>query len=1009
MVKFLINRPIGVVMTFLALILLGVYSSALLPISLLPNIDIPEITVRVSNPGKPAAEMEKSVTLPLRMQLIQVSGIKDLESESRDGEATIKLSFDYGEDIDMLFVEVNEKVDIAMSDLSRDIPRPRVIKASATDIPVFNVNITYTDTANNTQVRMMELSQLASKVIRKRFEQLPDVALADITGVLTPEILISPNQAKLMALGVTPDQISEAIQQSMVGRGSIRYREGQLVFDVIIEQKVTNPSDIGNISVNSGGRIFKINDLAEVLLKPARMRGAYNFNGQPAICMPIIKSTNARMGDMKESVSELIQNLRKEYPELEFTISHDQTEVLDFTISNLKNSLIAGVILAISVMFLFLGDYRSPVLMGITIPVSLVISMIFFHLTGLSLNIVSLSGLILGVGMMIDNSIIVIDNISQWRMRGNRLDESVIGATNEVVTPLLSSMLTTCAVFVPLIFLSGIAGSMFFDQAIAIAIGLGVSFWVSITLMPTLYYRIHLKGSNKWVERRALIPLEKSYKLGYKYVFGNWKKFIFLVLVLLATLPLLFVKMEKRQMPELTRNEIVANVSWGGNISLEENSLRCNRILSLQKDKMVQSALFIGRQQLILSRGMDMDESDASLYFRIAKGIDIDAFVREIESIVTTEFPGSSLNFNFPESAFDRVFPVSDAGLIVKVGSGKSGMLPPIEQTDSLANSIRTNFPTLAVELVPTQTQIHLKFNNEAVALYEVPITNIHSTLEVAFQNSKIGSLAYEQQVVPIVFGDSVQSIDKILNNSYVKKDGGADIPIRNLVDPKAETVYRSIYGDNSTSYIPIKIFGDSRTLERVHETLMVDDSRSSAFALSYKGDIFRSKKMVWELVGVLLVSILLLYFILAAQFESVWQPLIVLIELPIDIGGALLILWITGGSINLMSLIGVVVMGGIVVNDSILKIDTINRIRRQGGSTLDAIAEGGERRLKSIIMTSLTTILALIPILFGTDLGSELQQPMAVSLIAGMVIGTLVSLYIIPLVYWVVYRNKVA
>lgn len=1006
MVKFLINRPIGVVMTFLALILLGVYSSALLPISLLPSINIPEITVRISNPGKPAAEMEKSITLPLRMQLIQVSGVKDLESESRDGEATVKLKFDYGEDIDMLFVEVNEKVDIAMSDLPRDIPRPRVIKASATDIPVFNINITYTDTSNIGQERMMELGQLASKVIRKRFEQLPDVALADITGVLSPEILITPNQSKLLALGITPEQISQAIQQSMLGRGSIRYSEGQLVFDVIIEQKVTNPSDIGNVSVNTGGRIFKINDLAEVKLKPARVRGTYQFNGQPAICMPIIKSSNARMGDMKQSVSELIKNLKKEYPEINFTISHDQTEVLNFTIDNLKNSLIAGVILAISVMFLFLGDYRSPVLMGVTIPVSLVVSMIFFHLTGLSLNIVSLSGLILGVGMMVDNSIIVIDNITQWRTRGYDLEQSVIGATNEVVTPLLSSMLTTCAVFLPLIFLSGIAGAMFFDQAVAIAIGLGVSFWVSITLMPTLYYRIHLRNSGRWVERRAVIPLEKSYKLGYSYVFNNWKKFIFLVLLLLAILPLLFVKMEKKQMPDLTRNELIANISWGGNISIEENNKRCNSLLSHEKSKITESAFFLGRQQLILSRGMDMDESDASLYFKVSKETNINDFQKEIELFLESKFPESSVNFSFPESAFDRIFPVSDAGLIVNVGSGKTAKLLDIKIIDSLANCIRANFPGISLSLVPTQSQIQLEFNSEAISLYNVPIANIQNKLEVAFQSSKIGTLAFEQQVVPILFGDSIKTIENVISSTFVRTNTNSDIPLRNFVRPQPAITYKSIYGDNSSSYIPIKINGDNKTLENIHSKLINDDVLNPSFSLSYKGEIFRSKKMVWELIGVLLVSILLLYFILAAQFESIWQPLIVLVELPIDIGGALLILWITGGSINLMSLIGIVVMGGIVVNDSILKIDTINRIRKQGGNTLDAIAEGGERRLKSIIMTSLTTILALVPILFGHDLGSELQRSMAITLIAGMTIGTLVSLYIIPLIYWVAYKK---
>lgn len=1009
MVKFLINRPIGVVMTFFALILLGIYSMVLLPVSLLPAINIPEITIRLSNPGMPALEMEKSVTQPLRMQLVQVSGIQDLESESRDGEATIKMSFGYGDDVDLLFVEVSEKVDIAMADMSRDIPRPRIIRASATDIPVFNINIRYADSLSAGSDKMMELSQLASKVIRKRFEQLPEVALADITGVTTPEVLVIPDQSKMVSLGVSADQMAAAISQSMLGRGTIRYREGNLVFDVTIEQKVNNPEDIKNVLVKTDDRIFKIGDLASVVFQPEQSRGLYEFDGDPAICLPIIKSTNARMGDLTQDVKRLMHDLHKEYPQLKFDISHDQTEVLRFAISNLSSSLVAGIILAISIMFLFLGDYRSPVLMGVTIPVSLVVGMIFFHLGGVSLNIVSLSGLILGVGMMIDNSIIVIDNITQWRKRGSDLESAVVGAVNEVVTPLLSSMLTTCAVFIPLIFLSGMAGAMFFDQAIAIAIGLGVSFWVSITLMPTIYFAIHRKNVSTWKDRTPLVSLEKGYHVGHNFVFGRRKLFMGLVFLLMAALPLLFMMMDKQQMPTLTRTEVVANISWGGNLSVGENQQRCNLILSNFDADVVSTAFFIGRQQLILSRGMDMDESDASLYFRVDKDVDIETFKNQLAILIKSNYPESVVSLVSPESVFDRVFPASASGLEVKMSAGVSGKLPSIHQSDSIASTILTQFPSVTIEQVPTHSLLQIGLNSSQMSIFRVPIQNVQSHLEVALQSSKIGRLAYEQQVVPIVFGDSITSMDHIIGRGYVKNLEGTDVPVRNLLVPGYHRAWRSIYGDNASSYIPLKINGSASDLEAIHEQLVHDDAQDGSINFSYKGEIFTSKKMIWELAGVLLVSLLLLYFILAAQFESLIQPFIVLIEIPIDIAATLVVLWLTGVSINLMSMIGFVVMGGVVVNDSILKIDTINRLRKGGMAIHDAIAEGGERRIKSITTTSLTTILALIPILFGHDLGSELQQPMAVTLIAGMTIGTLVSVFIVPLVYSMVYREREA
>jgi multidrug efflux pump subunit AcrB len=268
------------------------------------------------------------------------------------------------------------------------------------------------------------------------------------------------------------------------------------------------------------------------------------------------------MSDLKKASHALIEQFKTDYPELSISLSHDQTKILDYSITNLRNSLIAGVILAISVMFLFLGDFRNPVLMGITIPVSLIVGMMFFHLTNLSVNIVSLSGLILGVGMMIDNSIVVIDNITQWRARGIALHDAVVDGTNEVIRPLLSSMLTTIAVFVPLVFLSGISGAMFRDQALAVSIGLGVSFWVSITLLPTIYYRLNINKANSWRPKSGLIPLEHSYKKGFNLVFNNRKLFLLIALIIIALTPTLFLSIEKRQMPELTRIETVANISW---------------------------------------------------------------------------------------------------------------------------------------------------------------------------------------------------------------------------------------------------------------------------------------------------------------------------------------------------------------------------------------------------------------------------------------------------------------
>ncbi|MDD2550649.1 MAG: efflux RND transporter permease subunit, partial [Bacteroidales bacterium] len=735
MVKFLIYRPVAVLMTFFALLLLGIFSSFLLPMSLLPNINIPEITVKISYPGKPAVEMEQTVVSQLRMQLQQIPGLDDMQSEARDGEATIKLKFDYGVNIDFIFVEVNEKVDMAMADLPREVPRPRVIKASASDLPVFNINLHYSDTTNLTPERMLELSQLASKVIRKRIEQLPEVALADITGITTPELVIEPNQGKLRALGLGPDDIQFALTQSMFQLGSIRLREGHLVFDVIIEQNVTQPSDIQDIPINAGGRVFTLSELASISLRPAHAQGAFLYNGVPAICMPVVKHTNARMSDLKNAVSNLVERLQTDYPELTIAISHDQTEILDYSITNLRNSLIAGIILAISIMFLFLGEYRNPILMGITIPVSLVIGMMFFYLSGLSINIVSLSGLILGVGMMIDNSIVVIDNITQWRTRGIALGKAVTEGTNEVIRPLLSSMLTTIAVFVPLVFISGLSGAMFHDQALSISIGLSVSFFVSITLLPTIYYHINLKGASKWKPKPGIISLEQSYEGGFRFIFKRRKLTLLVSMVLIALIPLIFKTIEKRQMPELTRIETIANISWGSNVSVDENVKRCSQLLNSIKNQLNESAFFIGQQQLLISRGMDMGESDASLYLRFNHNTTIGDINQQVNTWITANYPNATLGFAFAESAFERIFPAPEADLVVKVTGGECELIPSTKTVNELTAQLQQQFQKISIETIPQQLQFNLTLDPEALTLYNISVIEIKQALEVAMQS----------------------------------------------------------------------------------------------------------------------------------------------------------------------------------------------------------------------------------------------------------------------------------
>src|SRR5665647_847732 len=560
MVKFLITRPVAVIMTFLALLLLGIVASNKLPVSLMPDIDIPEITVAVSRSDVSARELENTVVSILRRNLLQVQGLDKIESESRNGSALIRLTFKFGNDINLAFMEVNEKVDGAMNNLPRDLERPRIIKASATDIPVFMLNISLLDKQAGDE-KFIELSEFAETVIKKRIEQLPEVGMADITGQIKREIFISPDKKKMMSLGITENDITQAVSLNNINIGSIMVKDGKYLYNLEFSSYLKELNDVKDIYIKSGNRLLQLKDFAEVGIRQERPRGMYYSNGNRAISLAIIKESTAKMASLEAKMKEMIDIFRKDYPQMEFEISQDQTRLLDYSISNLKQNLLAGGILAFFLMFFFLKDAKSPLIIGFSIPATLVISLLFFYVVGLSVNIISLAGLILGIGMMIDNSIVVIENITQWIDRGLSLVDACIKGTNEVITPLISSVLVTCAVFIPLIFLSGISGALFYDQAIAIVIGQGVSLLVGVTLLPTVYYLLYKNGKvgllGRFVKKISIKHLEERYEGGMNFFFKYKKTVIASFLGTILLMVWFFYTMEKEKFPAVKQDEMV--------------------------------------------------------------------------------------------------------------------------------------------------------------------------------------------------------------------------------------------------------------------------------------------------------------------------------------------------------------------------------------------------------------------------------------------------------------------
>ena len=1064
MIHYLLRRPIAVFMAFTACFIVGVVTYKTLPISLLPDIAIPEITVQVTGENRSARELENTVMRTLRAQLMQVGRLEDLRSETRDGSGIVRMRFTHGTNTDLAFIEVNEKIDAAMSHLPKETERPRVIKASAADIPVLYLNLTATSEPSgwhSSQVArssslttdFLSLCDFAENVVRRRIEQLPEVAMVDISGLTHKQVQIVPKHHKMDALGMTIGDIENALANSNVEPGSMTVREGYYEYNIRFSTVVRTVEDIENIPLRHDGRIMRLKELADIRLVPVAESGITTYNGKRSVSLAIIKQADENMEQMKSALNKTIRSLERTNPDIRFSVSRNQTELLDYTLSNLQQNLTLGFLFILVVAVLFMGGVRSPIVIGVCMVVAIVISFIFFYLFGMSLNIISLSGLILAEGMMVDNAIIVTENITQYRDKGYALEEACARGTNEVITPMLSSSLTTIAVFFPLVFISGIAGAIFYDEAFAVTVGLAASYITGIILLPVLYKIVFSvdKGlvdkltrhkltrpcgtipslTERFSSTRQLVNLSTIYDRGIDWVFSHKKLTIIFTLLSFPLCVLMFYLMPKERMPQTSQTELAVYIDWNENIHLDDNRKRVEELerfcRNFEVDKLTrpsgtnssstrqlvnsstESQAHIGIQQYLLEKSL-VSTTEAELYLRTATTEQLGTLQLALQKELSEKYPLATVKFYEPENVFERIFDTNEPELVVELHNKDKTKQSDMQLLSNMENDINR----IAGEKSTTATtgqQINLTINRERLLMYGVSYNEIIQQLKTALRDNKIATLRSYQDYLPITVAGGEQTLDGILNRTFVtiepteRNMGQHRVPLRTFVTQTLGEDLKTITSGTAGEYVPYTFEETENAKEITEKVRNAFRGNRDGWEVNFSGAFFSNDRMIDELVVVLFISLLLMYFILTSQFGSFVQPLIVLMEIPIDVGFALVVMHLLGISLNLMSAIGIVVSCGIIINDSILKLDMINVLRNGGMPLMEAIHTAGSRRLRSIIMTSLTTILAMVPLLFTNDFGSELQKPLSIAMIATMTVGTLVSLFVIPLIYWRIYK----
>ncbi|PTB97749.1 cation transporter [Marivirga lumbricoides] len=1009
MTSYIISRPIAVIMSFTALIIFSVIAYLKLPISLLPDIDVPELAVRVDYPNTSPEAIEANVLAPIRQSLATMQDIRKIESVASNEAGMVKISFEYGARMDLAYVEANEKIDRLMDQFPREMERPQVLRVNSTDIPVVRVHVTPTNNRD-----LLEASKLTENVLRKRLEQIEGLSLVDINGLVFEEIQIEPNSERMRIYAITEDDILQSIQNANQELGGIQVKDGQYQYFLRMASRLVDTESIESIPIIKDGDYIELKEIASVRFASKKESGSHLLNGDNSIVLNLHKKSSTDMTLLLPKVKETLSVFEKDYPNISFTTTQDQSIFLKAGINNLLSSLFFGGFFAFAVLFIFMGNPKLPLIMGISLPCSLTISFLFFYFFGLSINIISLSGLALGLGMLIDNAIIVLENIHRKREEGKELIVACTEGVSEVKGALVSSVLTTLAVFVPLIFLNGISGVLFYDQALSVAIILTVSLGVAFILLPLLYKlffsNFQVKGQTDSLFFKILV--NKFNKI-HKAVFSKPLIAFFVMLIILPFGYFAAMQLPVQGMPSINRTDLIVKINWQEPISLQENIRRTQQIIGNPKDGLLESDADIGIADYLLQiSNASIQETVAYLNFNSTQSRNKN--ILSIKKEIDSKYPKANVNIEEAPNAFELLFSTSNPYINIK-------WRLPSSAKENLNDSLQQSFPVTDFEAgksLVKETNIVINILNNKLLQYNIPQELLYKKLQYILTNYPVTNLKSFSKVTPIVLMESHdRTLSQLIANNIITTSSGVNYPLSTFVKIDYAQRPKHILADASGIYYNM-IYNPSNKEENLEQnpTFQLSKIRNwiveNGLLAEIEGEYFSNQKNLQDLLFILLISIALLYFILAAQFESFWQPLIVIFSLPFGIAGAILFLWIGGATLNIMSAIGMVVMLGIMVNDAILKIDTINRNLSSGIQSnvqlTEAIHLAGIVRLKPILMTSITTILALCPVLIAGGLGAELQTPLVLSVMGGLIVGTGTALFLIPLVYYIVKRKFV-
>jgi len=1013
--RFSVGRPVFTTMATLIVVIVGGVALRRLPIDLMPDVADPTLTVRTEYENAAPEEVEELITRQVEQAVAAVPGVQELTSVSAEGRSDVRVTFAWGSDLDVAANDIRDRIDRIADDLPEEASRPQLRKFDAAAFPILVFGI-------SSRLDPIALRTFIEDNVLYRLERLPGVATVEIFGGLEREIRVEVDPDKIKALDLPLDRILDALEAANVNLPAGGIERGQLEVTVRAPGHFRDLEELRDtiVAVRSGAPI-RLRQIAEVSDTHRKVNRLIRINGQPGVRLGVRKQSGTNTVEVAQAVLKEAERVNADYPQIDVVPVTDTSAYIQRSIDNVNSTVLWGGGLAVLVLLFFLRDVRSTAVIATAIPISIVATFGLLYFGGFTLNLMTLGGLALGVGMMVDNAIVVLENIVRVRAEEtpDRRAASIRGS-GQVWGAIVASTITTIVVFLPLVFVRGQTGLLFRQLGYVVSFSLVCSLVVALTLVPMLAARLLAKGEGGgrgFLGRLVGGGLEAMAEAYRALLVGalRWRWAVLLVVAAAFAGSLeLAKKLGTEFLPATDEGEVrvTAEMEVGTRIEVvDRETAEIEKIVREEVPEALHTVVNIGpsfRSATVASEG----------------------------EIRVTLVPATQRTRSSDEiAAALRRKLTNRPGMVVRARAGQGLFVLRIgfEEQNSLVIDIRGHeFETLhkvaaevqrAVARVPGVVDVRLssqagapetllRIDRDRAADLGLTVSKLAGTLETAIAGSDAGDYREggdEVRILLKVEGSERMPIDEILDFT-VTNDVGEQVVLRNVVEPDPHRGPVVIDRKNQQRIVIATAGIERRDLGSVARDVQAELRKipmPRGYDVALAGDFEEQQEAFGELMMGLFLSLILVYMVMACLYESLVDPLVVMFSVPFAAIGVVVTLFLTDTTFNVQSFIGCIMLGGIVVNNAILLVDQAASLRREGKTPHDAVVEAGRRRLRPILMTTLTTVLGLLPLALGIGEGAEAQAPMARAVVGGLTSSTLITLVVVPIVYVLVHRGK--